>query len=200
MRRHLCETCCTSVLFLMATLAGAQDGKKTPNYFPLDEGNEWLYRVTENGAKSKLIMRIGKLEDKFKGLARLESPDVNRSEHLTQTDKGIFRHRADGDAVTPPFCLLPYPPKPGTKWADTFTVGKIQAKYAGEIFKEEAIDVPFAKMKKLTALRAVITLEEKGKTIETTYWFVQDVGIVKQSFEIAGRSVLLELEKFDKKK
>ena len=42
MHRHLLQACCTSVLFLLPTLAGAQDAKKMPNYFPLDEGNEWL--------------------------------------------------------------------------------------------------------------------------------------------------------------
>jgi hypothetical protein len=195
---HFRSICFLIALFMLASLTRAQDAKKPPNYFPLDVGNEWHYRTTENGTKSNHILRIGKLEE-FKGekLARLESPDINRSEHLAQTDKGIFRHRANGDEVTPPFCLLPYPATPGAKWSGVFTIAKSQAKYTGEIVKEETVAVPAGKFK---ALRAVITLEEKGKMIETTYWFVQDMGIVKQSFEIAGRAVVLELEKFDKKK
>ena len=50
------------------------------------------------------------------------------------------------------------------------------------------------------ALRVVIKLESKGMTMETAYWFVKDVGYVKQTVTAPGLAVTLELEKREKKK
>ena len=209
MRSHLPRAFCLFILCLVAaSLSSAQDAKNdkaptTPNYYPLDVNNEWQYKVTANGRNSTIVTKIVKFEA-INGakLARLESPNVNMTEHLTQTDKGVFRNRFNGAEITPPFKLLPYPATPGAKWEGEFTVEKDPGKhkYSGELVKEEEIAVPFEKGKKFKAIRAVIKLEENGKMIETTYWFVQDVGFVKQSFETTGLSVLLELEKFEKKK
>jgi hypothetical protein len=209
MRWHRRLTLLFGVLFLLAALIGALDAKplpknakdeKTPNYYPIEVGNAWHYKVTANGKDAKITTRIAKIED-FNGekLARLESPTVALTEHLSQTAKGVFRHRFNGAEVSPPFNLLPYPAKPGTKWQGEFTVEKDQGKhkYSGEIYQEENIDVPAGKYK---ALRVVIKIEEKGMTIETAYWFVKDVGFVKQTVEAPGLSILLELEKMERKK
>jgi hypothetical protein len=197
------------VLFLLATALAKPQGAdpkkdakpaKTPNYYPVEVDNVWHYKVTANGRDAKISTRIAKIED-FNGekFARLESPTVALTEHLSQTDKGVFRHRFNGAEVTPPFKLLPYPAKPGTKWQGEFAVEKDQGKhkYSGEIQAEENIDVPAGKYK---ALRVVIKLEENGMMIETTYWFAKDVGFVKQTVEAPGLSILLELEKMERKK
>jgi len=40
-------------------------------------------------------------------------------------------------------------------------------------------------------------LESKGQNVTATYWFVKDVGIVKQTVDAPGLSILMELEKFE---
>jgi hypothetical protein len=193
--------CCLAALLLLPFAGLFAGPEKRRNYYPLDVLNQWHYRVTENAKKSTLTTRVGKFED-FKGVkcARLESPNLDRWEYLTQTDQGVFRHGANNDAIVPPFKLLPYPPTPGAKWEGTFTIGKEPGKhkYSGEVLDEVTIDLdkPLGKVK---ALRSVIKLESAGKIIETTYWFAHDLGIVKQSFETGGLAVVLELEKFEKK-
>lgn len=70
--------------------------------------------------------------------------------------------------------------------------------YEGEIgAKEETVEVPGGKYQ---TIRVQIKLEENGQQIETTYWFAKDVGFVKQTLNVAGISIMLELEKFDRKK
>lgn len=211
MRWHLHTNLFLGALILLACASSdAQDAKKDkqddkkpaayPVYYPLEKGNTWYYKVTANGQDAKITTRIAKHEDINKQmLARLESPSVAMTEHLLQNDKGVFRVRFNGLEVTPPFRLIPYPAKVGTKWQGEFSVEKDKGthKYTGEIQKEEDIEVPAGKYKK--TLRVYIELEEGDKKVRTTYWFAQDVGFVKQTFESAGISVLLELEKMERK-
>ena len=178
---------------------GEKDAKQ-PNYYPVEVGNTWHYKVNANGKDANVTTRISKLE-KFGDveLALLDSPNVALTEHLTQTEKGVFRHRFNNAEVSPPFKLMPYPPKVGTKWTGEFTVEKEKGKhtYHGEILKEEMVEVPAGKYK---AVLVQIKLREGERDIETNYWFVQDIGFVKQTFIIGGATILLELEKFERKK
>ncbi len=105
----------------------------------------------------------------------------------------------NGAEVTPPFQLIPYPPTPGTKWKGAFAVQgeKGTHTYAGEVQKPETIKVPAGEFK---TVRVFIKLESNGQQVETTYWFVKDVGFVKQTLEVAGTVITLELDKFEKKK
>ncbi len=208
MRRHLRTTLLLGVLIFLATAASeAQDAKKDdkkpsphPNYYPLDKGNAWHYKVTANGQNASIVTRIAKIEELNKQmLARLESPNVAMTEHLLQNDEGVFRVRFNGLEVTPKFRLIHYPAKVGAKWHGEFTVEKDKGKhkYRGEIQKEEEVDVPAGKFK---TIKVYIELEENGNKVKTTYWFARDVGFVKQTFDSPGISVLLELEKTEPKK
>lgn len=189
--------------FLLTAYTNGQDAKKEApppsslNYYPLEVGNEWNYRLTANNKSSSVVIKIAKIDEQ--NAALLESPTVNATEHVMQSDKGVFRSRFNGAEVTPPLRLLPYPAKPGEKWEGEFSIAKSSGKhkYTGEIQKEETVAVPAGKF---TALRVLIKLEQNGMIVETTYWFVKDVGFVKQSVETTGNSILLELEKFEKKK
>ena len=190
-------------ILVAAALSVAQETKKTdkmPNFYPIEVGNTWHYKVNADGKDANVTTKIAKHENiDGQVLARLESPNVTLTEHLKQTDKGVFRYRFNGAEVMPPFELLPYPPTVGRKWKGEFTVQGEKGKntYEGEIQKEEVVDVPAGKFKTLVVK---IKLEGGGQQVDTTYWFVQDVGFVKQTFSVNGATVLLELEKFERKK
>jgi hypothetical protein len=194
------------VIFLATAIAPGQEGKqpdqgsKTPNYYPVEVGNTWHYKVTVNGKDGTITTTVAKHE-KVDGTlaARLESPNVNLTEHLMQTEKGVFRYRYKDSDVTPPFKLIAYPPKVGAKWEGAFTVKNEEGKhtYTAEILKEEAVAVPAGKFK---ALVVQVKLESAGQKIDTTYWFVKDVGFVKQTAAFGNLNILLELERFERKK
>ena len=199
------------LLLLAAALSSAQEGTKdkkeatkdkkdltatkTANYYPLQEGNEWHYKVTVGGNSVTAISRIAKIEKiDDMPLSRLEASvndKIVATEHLTQTADGIFRHRNNGQEIAPPICLLKYPVKAGSKWEGPITVGKDAGNYTAEA-TEEDVEVPAGKFK---AVKVVIALESNKQKINTTYWFVKDLGFVKQTVATAQLTILMELEK-----
>jgi hypothetical protein len=85
------------LLLLAAASADGQDqpGNPGPNYYPLQAGNQWTFKVTVGDNANTAVSRIAKIEtiDKLQ-LARLEASvngNVVATEHLLQTKDGIFR-------------------------------------------------------------------------------------------------------------
>src|SRR5205085_11560014 len=118
--------------------------------YPIDVGNRWEYDFSVNGAASanKLVMRIGRLEtDTTLPLSVLETEvdgKIVATEHLRQTEQGVFRFRADNQVHSPPLLIARTPLKGGDKWGGTFTVGNKKKTCAAET-SDEVVDVPAAK-------------------------------------------------------
>jgi hypothetical protein len=176
-----------------------KDDKDAPNLYPVEVGNTWRFKVTVAGMEKTITTKIAKHEMvDGKKLARLESPDTPATEHLIQTDKGVFRHRFNGAEVSPPFQLIAYPPKVGAKWKGEFTVQNAKSTYDGEVQAEETIEVPAGKFK---TVKVQVNLVENGQKVTVTYWFAKDIGFVKEDVTVGGNQiVLLELEKFERRK
>jgi hypothetical protein len=195
-----------SVLWLLeAGSSGAGDAKKdkeakAPSYYPLEVGTKWEYDLTINGNVLQMnskIVRTEKIDDV--PLAVLEAEiggKATATEHLRQTAKGLLRYRTNQFVADPPLILLPSPVKPGDKWGGAFMVGESKAKYAAQV-QEETVEVPAGKFK---TLRVAIVLEQDGKIINTTYWFAQNVGFVKQTVNAEGINLVIEMRKFEPKK
>ena len=174
--------------------------RPAPNYYPVQEGAAWHFNVTANGNEAKVVNRIAKIE-KIDGVAlgRLEAvvnDKIVATEHVSQTDKGVFRHRYNGAVIDPPLPLLRYPVKAGDKWEGDLKVGADAGKYDC-VASEEEVAVPAGKFK---ALKVVINVAEKGNTLSTTYWFVNNVGFVRQTVEAGNLNILMELERHEAKK
>ncbi len=195
-----------SIAFLMAAShAGAKPVKKDDkkdsaadrgNYYPLQVGNEWKYKVEAGGNSAQAVSTITKIEEiDGVSLARLEATvngNVVANENLRSDDKGVFRYRNNGQEINPPILLLRYPAKSGDKWNDDITVGKEKGKYLCET-REENVEVPFGKFK---AMKVTVTLEAKMQKVTTSYWFVKDVGFVKQTVEAGDLVINMDLESF----
>src|SRR5262245_671764 len=123
---------------LSAALPGpAQDDPtKAPVYWPLKVGARWTYAVDLNGMRSTMIQEVTKIERiNDVDLARLETVMNGMTvatEHLRETDKGIFRHRfADMDS-TPPAQLARYPVKQDDTWTQDIRIGQDRATLKGK--------------------------------------------------------------------
>jgi hypothetical protein len=189
------------VLLTVASSASPQDpgGKKAPpDYYPLREGTKWHYRVEVGGKMVQVTNQIAKVETiDGQPLARLETVvggQVTASEHLRTTAQGIFRHRYNGIDVTPPLCLLKYPVKDGESWASDVKIGGMQLKVRCRVGREEEVEVPAGKYKAVTS---DVETEVGGVKITTKYWFASGVGVVKQTADLGGKAVSLQLEKFE---
>src|SRR5437764_1176475 len=127
MKRTLRSIAAVGVWLTIAALTTAQDagkqdppakgGRGTPNYYPMQVGNEWHYKLSVGGNETDLMTTIAKTEtiDKVP-LALLEGYVKDKliaTEHLLQDEKGVYRYRNNGQIVTPPLMLLKYPIKFG---------------------------------------------------------------------------------------
>ena len=203
MKRHLRFMASLGLGLLFATLISAQDppkGRGKPNYYPMQVGNEWHYRFSIGGNESQLMTTIAKIEtiDKMP-LALLEGYMKDKliaTEHLLQTEEGIYRYRNNGQVVTPPLMLMKYPVKYGAKWGGDLVVGKEKATYVAEA-NEETVEVPAGKFK---TVRVDIKLDQGGQAAKVSYWFSQNVGFVKQTVEAGPVNITMELEKHVLKK
>ncbi len=184
-----------------------QEGKdkKEPSYYPLQVGNQWTFKVSVGDNAATALSRIAKVEN-IDGveMARLEAVvngNIVATEHLRETEQGVFRYRNNGAEISPPIKLLQYPvtikPKEPMKWTGKITVGADKGSYTCEA-TEDTVEVPHGKHK---AIKVTIKLEQgKNPPVNTTYWFVKDLGFVKQTVDAAGLSILMELEKLERGK
>ena len=115
------------------------------------------------------------------------------TEHLSSGGKGIFRHRINGIEAVPPMCVLRYPVKAGDSWMTDAKLGEQTAKLTSRVGAEE-VTVPAGKYKAVTVQ---VEGEADGAKIRATYWFVANIGLVKQVGDIGGTQVTLEMEKFE---
>jgi hypothetical protein len=198
--RYLPPSVAALVLCVAFVAAGERPARTKPNYYPIEPGNQWTFRLEANGKEVTLVNRIAKIETiNGTAMGRLEATidgKIVATEHLEQNAKGVFRHRNNGQEVEPALMLLRYPLKADDKWEGELKVGDEKAKYTADTAEEE-VTVAAGKFK---TKRVAIKLNQDGKTVDTTYWFANNVGIVKQTVDVGGLSVVVELQKFEKKK
>lgn len=196
--------CSITVLLALCTvtLSGKPVGEKPEkqlDYYPLGVGTKWHLQLDVNGRMLTMVSQIAKIEtiDQIR-LARLEvavqGQAVTVTEHLSTSDKGIFRHRTNGLEMDPPLCMLKYPIKEGETWRTKTKVGPQVLPIECIVGKWEQVEVPAGKFK---AIKVNITTEEAGQPIVTDYWFAAGVGVVKQTADFGGLKIVTRLEKFE---
>jgi hypothetical protein len=167
------------------------------DYYPLRPGARWDYRVKVGdevqGAISEVVATIETINNV--PLVRLETQVKGKtvsSEHLRVTKDGVYRHRIGGIEMKVPVPVLRYPVKANDSWEQTTMVGQQTIK--GKVTTRfEEVEVPLGKFK---AFVTDIKAEAEGKPIHSTIWFAEGVGKIKQTLDLGGVQVTLELEKF----
>jgi hypothetical protein len=210
----------TLLLLALAAPARAQEKMpRTPNY-PLQVGAAWNYKAGDN----RFTVRVAKYEkvgEKASGVlaARLEvvvgkkvrayehvgvTPEgvvrysvgkkVRAYEHVGVTPGGVVRYSLEGKEAKPPVLFLKLPPKEGETW-------RVESRVAGQLLKgafkggEEEVKVPAGTYKAVTVTSQ--DLEVNGVKTKVVCYYAEDVGLVKQVQEMAGRKVVIELEKYE---
>jgi hypothetical protein len=199
-------------VLLLAVLAGCGPPPTDPApplrvpsspYYPLKVGTRWLYQ----GKDHQLEVRVTRHEKVGPtACALLESfrdGALVAREHIFATNDGVYRQSADGKVFTPPVPLLKLPPKRGQRWTVTFEQHKPPMRGVF-LMGAEDVDVAYGSFtddKMVRARRLAVTLH--GEILEADvvnlvfrYWFVWDVGIVKQSVATRDKTVEYELIKF----
>ena len=129
--------------------------------------------------------------------ARLESVvngNVVATDYLSANNEGVFRNRYNDIEVSPPVCLLKYPPKEGATWETQTKFSDQQLTVTGREGKSEDVQVPAGKFQ---AVPVVVEATTEGIKISTSFWFAENVGIVKQTIDWGGKTISVELVKFE---
>ena len=185
-----------ALVFLAAgSLAPAQDAAVTTPYFPLEVGSVWSYRCGENQFQLKVTKfeKVGTTN-----CARVELFVNNKSEaaeNIAVTKDGVLRFSFDGKKAEPPIPFLKLPVKDKETW-------KVESKVDGQPLKgsftsgtKDDVKVPAGNYKTVTVTG--VDLEANGVKLGLTYYFAENVGMVKQVIDIAGQKVVIELEKYE---
>lgn len=163
--------------------------EQVPNYFPLSQGAEWVYRVRIDGkVVGTTTQRIGavvKDGDVVRAQMTLSDQVTDPSAHASQYEPLTFRKDVDGVSFQksggPSMYEFKYPLEKGTAWK----VGDGDVVIAGS----ETVDTPYKAG--MATLKMVATYAKGGSQ---TNWYAEDVGWVRgQTIGPQGQTVLYEL-------
>jgi hypothetical protein len=209
MSRLLCVLALSPLLWLAAQPCFSADDKVgTSTYFPLEVGTTWTYRVGEARFKVKVTKheKIGdvmaaKLEtygDKDKLISN-EHVAVVEDKKSSVAPYQVVRVATNGERLTPPVPFLRLPPKKDAPWTFASKVGGKDVKGTFEVTAtDQTVQVPAGSYR--TVVVQGKNLEVVGNKLDLTYQFAENVGLVKQEMKLAGQTIVVELEKYEKPK
>ncbi len=197
LHRFVFQSICAALAFSAADFARSQvpDSK---NFYPLEEGTQWTYKVNAAGQTKSIVLRVAKVETiDGQKLARIETVNdgaISATEHLCQNDKGVFRHRMNGIELSPPLQLLRYPVQDGDSWTSENDLGGGTKRKMSMKVSTEKVTVPTGTYQ---AVVLAIELKDGDPPVLSKLWLVADVGVVKQYIKADTFEMTTELEKFE---
>jgi hypothetical protein len=183
--------------------ARAQDVTKDTNLYPLKKGSKWTYNA---GTDTVLVLvkeskKVG-MDEEFELETSVGGMPV-ASEHIIVKPEGVFRVKVGNVAVVPPVLFLKLPAKnkegkpTGESWTVNSKVGSDTLSGKFTIGGEEITIEKPAKTKYQTITVSGPELLANGQKMKLTYYFAENMGMVKQVASIAGVDVVLELLKYE---
>ena len=177
----------------------AQERSAVEKLCPLQVGNTWTYRVSNQDEKFviKAVREELVSEQNCLVLEAMTKDRVVATEHVAITREGLMRFRADKEDVDPPLCVLRWPlPRKGG-WNAEYHLGPRLASANFWTTPPAEVTVPAGKFKATVVHTAV--KEGMQNLGSASAWYAEGVGLVKQTISQGpGRTLTLELEKFEK--
>jgi hypothetical protein len=188
----------TALVILAASLnsvrADDKDKIGESPYYPLKIGNAWTYNGPGNTKLVNKVVAHEKVGDMMCAKIETQVGGVAQAfEHIGITADGIYRYTLNGTKIDKPILILKLPPKKGDEWKIDTKVGNETV--TGKLTTtEDALTVPAGKF---TAMIAGGKLMTGDQALEVANYFVKDVGIAKIKMDVAGQSIVIELDKFE---
>jgi hypothetical protein len=173
------------LVFVVASAAAPAKRPGTPKAIdlcPLRVGNTWEFEMELGNATSTFTTHMVKVEkfdgeQLFESVREIDGRASGAAQILSANEKGLFRHRTNGQEVTPPLCMIKYPFKPGDKWTSKVRVGDRETEISAAAGEPTEVEVPAGKF---IAYPVTMVEEQNGANQQTTYWYAADVGCVLQ--------------------
>jgi hypothetical protein len=184
-----------SLLAVLFIGVAARAADNVNEFYPTAIGSKWTFSLGKQDEKfvwsAVKLDKVGAQECVvFEGALKGQ---VVGSEHVAVVKDGVFRYKMGDNLISPPICFLKADAK-GKTWEEKFKVGDVEttAKYSADV---EDVDVPAGKYKGAIVIRTEAS--EKDVKVKSAIWYVKDVGMVKQAFELGNVKYELLLEKFE---
>jgi hypothetical protein len=185
-----------TVLALLAMSTVRADDAKESAYYPLKKGTTWTYKVKDDNTLVTVKVTASDkdgtvVESSIGGM-------VKGTEKILVKDDGIYRTEYDMQKADVPLKIFKLPAKKDDSW-------DVDSKIAGTPIKgkfttrEEDITVAAGKYKAIVVEGKDLDLSNGNKLTET-FWYVENVGIVKMVVVTAKATIELELAKFEEGK
>lgn len=171
-----------------------KDFKKTlPDYYPLNPGDEWVYKSA--GKEIRVVTRDVAEKDGVRTgtLVTLTGETEVATETIRVDKSGVHRTHINALALDPPLTMISFDPTRENKWE---VKGRVQnAEIAGtyEVAGKDEVEVPAGKF---TAVNVVADLKLAAAPVTVKYWFAEGVGQVKLQFQVAGQVTTLDLKAY----
>jgi hypothetical protein len=194
-----------SLLLLIVPAVLAQDKltlKEETPYFPLKEGSIWTYSAAGRTFTTKVTGYEKSGDDVCARLETRREKDLISSELVTVRKDGVFRVEFSGTKFVPAVCFLKLPVKKDDSWKIESKVGggtqETKSEFKGSFKFGESKSI---KVKGTTydTISVIGEMKFDGQNTTVTYYFAENVGMVKQTIVIGTTTVELELEKYELK-
>jgi hypothetical protein len=180
---------------LLAAPVGAQEEPMSSDFYPLRKGTTWTYKATGNltlVAQVTAHEKVGK-EACAKIETKVNGETVN-TEYIAVRENGLFRVKVGDKEYNPPLCFLKLPPKKDDKWEVKSTSG---SETLSGTFETTEKKIDFKDTKEINAFEVKSKdMTVNGQKISLSYLFAEKIGIVKQTVNLAGAEVTLDLTDF----
>jgi hypothetical protein len=175
-------------------------------YYPLKKGTRWTYRA----GPDIVVVQVGDAKkfgaEEGHELTTLVGGVKMANEYVAVRADGVYRLEVNNQPVTPPLCFLKLPIKKGESWSFDAKIGPpagatmpIESLKGKFTVGEEDLTVGEKKYPKTVKVFGQDLLAN-GQKMSLTYWFADKIGMVKQSAELGGVTITLELTEFSEPK
>ena len=197
--------------------AFAQPATKWEDFYPLKVKSRWTYRAIDvktaqpnTDQKRLVVIEIEREEpyvrstvdkdnkttdEKFPGfILKSTSGGKTTRDHVVLMKDGLQKVNVAGTSMTPPLLFFKFGLKPGMTWDVSSTSGntKINGTFT---LGADLVSVPQGKH---NAFKVSYTNNKPAEErVENEWWFVHNVGMVKQRIKSKEHEIVLELEKYE---
>ncbi|MBI3827901.1 MAG: hypothetical protein HY291_00185 [Planctomycetes bacterium] len=166
----------------------------TSEYYPLKVGTTWEYKTATQTLTAK-VEAHEKVGDRLcaKVVTYLNGNPAT-AENISVRKDGIYRLAYNGQVVKPAVKVLPLPAKAGDEWKiDSIVLGQnLTGNY--KTSEEKGVKVEGGTFD--TMAIASDDTEAGGVKISQKMYFAKNVGMVKQTMNLNGQAIAIELSKF----
>lgn len=161
------------------------------NYFPLAKGTTWTYRSEVAG----FVIRVSESQVKngrTQATLVYKFDNAEQSETMAGDTTGVYRPGENG-SFDKPVLVLKYPLKVGETWTSRLPLGGANPEAKATVKRAVEVTVPAGKYE---AMEVEFMSTGEGRPNTLTAWYAPNVGVVKQTTVLEGRSTTIELAEF----